>query len=109
MTVQREQHTNNVLIGAGEVYIKLDGEAAERYLGDAVSASLGLTTEEATVFSGSGPVAQELERVTRTVTRQFTVTLHDMSPENLALFTGPTSSASRTPTRLAGPGSRRSR
>lgn len=86
MTVQREQHTNNVLIGAGEVYLKLEGESAERYLGDAVGATLGIATEEATVFSGSGPVAQELERVTRTVTRQFTVTLHDMSPENQALF-----------------------
>ena len=44
-------------------------------------------TEETTVFSGSGPVARELARIARSVTRTVTLTLHDISLENLALFT----------------------
>lgn len=90
MTTAREQHRDNILIGAGEVYLDLiaaDGtRAGERYLGDAVSATLGIVTEETTVFSGTGPVAEELSRVVRQIARQFTLTLHDISMENLQLF-----------------------
>ena len=88
MTVQRRTaHRSNVLIGAGELYIKLDGEDDERYLGDAAGAVLAITTEETTVFSGSGPVAQELERVTRTWRGSTTSRdARHLEPENQALF-----------------------
>ena len=85
-----DRRTDNILIGAGEVYFDLHeegGPTGERYLGDAVGAQLEIATEETTVFSGSGPVAVELARVARSVTRTATLTLHDMSLENLALFT----------------------
>ena len=86
-----DRRTDNIVIGAGEVYFDLlDGAGAptgERYLGDAVGAALEIATEETTVFSGSGPVAVELTRVARSVTRTVTLTLHDISLENLALFT----------------------
>ena len=85
-----ESRTDNILIGAGEVYLDLhEGgtPTGERYLGDAVGAALEITTEETTVFSGSGPVARELARIARSVTRTVTLTLHDISLENLALFT----------------------
>lgn len=88
---QIDKRTDNILIGAGEVYIDLVGDngegTGERYLGDAVSATLEIATEETTVFSGSGPVAVELARIARSVTRTATLTLHDISLENLALFT----------------------
>ena len=85
-----DKRTDNILIGAGEVYLDiLEGGAAtgERYLGDAVGAELEVATEETTVFSGSGPVARELTRIARSVTRTVRLTLHDISLENLALFT----------------------
>ena len=85
-----DKRTDNIVIGAGEVYLDLDEGGAptgERYLGDAVGAALDITTEETTVFSGSGPVARELARIARSVTRTVTLTLHDISLENLALFT----------------------
>ncbi|MDD9993225.1 MAG: hypothetical protein OXP75_15620 [Rhodospirillales bacterium] len=85
-----DKRTDNIVIGAGEVYLDLHEGGAptgERYLGDAVGAALEITTEETTVFSGSGPVARELARVARSVTRSVTLTLHDISLENLALFT----------------------
>ena len=84
-----DKRTDNIVIGAGEVYLDLhEGGAStgERYLGDAVGAALEITTEETTVFSGSGPVARELARIARSVTRTVTLTLHDLSLENLALF-----------------------
>lgn len=86
-----DQHTNNIVIGAGEVYIDIFDEAGapagELYLGDSVGATLAIATEETTVFSGSGPVARELTRIVRSVTRTFNLTLHDINMENLALFT----------------------
>ncbi len=84
-----DKRSDNIVIGAGEVYLDLhEGGAStgERYLGDAVGAALEITTEETTVFSGSGPVARELARIARSVTRTVTLTLHDLSLENLALF-----------------------
>ena len=90
MTRAREEHRDNIIIGAGEVYLDLfdatGARTGERYLGDAVNATLGIATEETTVFSGTGPVAEELSRVVRQITRQFTLTLHDISMENLQLF-----------------------
>ena len=85
-----DKRTDNIVIGAGEVYLDLHEAGAptgERYLGDAVGAALEITTEETTVFSGSGPVARELARIARSVSRTVTLTLHDISLENLALFT----------------------
>ena len=84
-----DRRTDNIVIGAGEVYLDLHEEGAstgERYLGDAVGAALEISTEETTVFSGSGPVATELARIARSVARTVTLTLHDISLENLALF-----------------------
>ena len=85
-----DKRRDNVLIGAGEVYIDLLDRAGkptgELYLGDAVSATLTIATEETTVFSGTGPIAVELARIPRSVTRSFGLTLHDIAMENLALF-----------------------
>ena len=88
---QIDRQTDNIVIGAGEVYIDLfdsDGNpTGERYLGDAVGATLSIATEETTVFSGTGPVARELTRVVRSISRTFNLTLHDITLDNLALFT----------------------
>ena len=86
----RDQHESNIVVGAGELYIDLldaDGDlTGERYVGDSIGATLSIATERASVFSGDGPVAQELVNIARNVTRSMTLTLHDMSPENWALF-----------------------
>ena len=85
-----DKRTDNILIGAGEVYLDIHERGVatgERYLGDAVGAELEVAAEETTVFSGSGPVARELTRIARSVTRTVRLTLHDISLENLALFT----------------------
>ena len=81
---------SNIVIGAGRLYADLldaGGKyTGERYLGDAVGAALSIATERTQVFSGSGPVAEKLADIVRSVTRSMTLTLHDMSAENLALF-----------------------
>ena len=92
MTKATEQHgKNNIIIGAGEFYlVDLDGDdnpIGERYLGDSIGGSLTITPQTASVFSGDGEVAETLAQVLTQVTRTFSVTLHDMSPDNLALFT----------------------
>ena len=89
MTTASERHTNNIVIGSGEVFIDLikDGEyTGERYLGDSASAALSVATERIQVFSGDGPTAQKLVDSVRQITHSFALTVRDVSAENLALF-----------------------
>lgn len=91
MTVARDQHTNNVVLGAGEIYIDrygADGNPTnrERYLGDSVGGTISITTERTTIQSGDGQVAQDLVDIIRSVSRTMGFTLHDMSLENWGLF-----------------------
>jgi len=92
MSAATEKHTDNIVIGAGEIFLDLldadDGATGERYLGDGVGASLTVTTERTQVFSGTGPVARKLADVVLSITRTLSITLHDMSHENIALFVG---------------------
>lgn len=81
---------NNVVIGGGELFLDIFDAAGARtgelYLGDAVGATLGIVTEETTIFSGTGKVAVELARITRSISRTFNIGVRDMSLQNLALF-----------------------
>lgn len=90
MTVARDQHTNNVVLGAGEIFIDryVDGNPTgrERYLGDSVGGTISVTTERTTIQSGDGQVAQDLVDIIRSVSRTLGFTLHDMSLENWGLF-----------------------
>ena len=92
MTLARERHENNVFLGAGEIYLDLldaDGDrSGERYLGDSVSATIGITADEVTIQSGDGAVAQSLVQQQRSVARTLTIVLHDQSLENARLFFG---------------------
>ena len=91
MSLATQKHgKSNIVIGAGEFYlVELDASdkpIGERYLGDSIGGSLTITPEEATVFSGDGEVAETLARITTQITRTLSLTLHDISPANLALF-----------------------
>lgn len=90
MTAARDQHTNNVILGSGEIFLDfLDASGdltGERYLGDAVGASVTLATERTTIQSGTGQVAQDLVDVVRSVSRTIGFTIRDMSIDNWRAF-----------------------
>ncbi len=90
MTIARDQHTNNIVLGAGEFYVDLldasDNTGGERYVGDTVGGSLQVQTETTTVYSGDGPSSSLLSEVVTQVTRTITITMHDIQAANLALF-----------------------
>lgn len=90
MTVARNEHTDNVQLGAGEIYIdRYVGGAPtgrERYLGDSVGGTLSVTTERTTIQSGDGRVAVDLVDKVRSVSRTIGFTVRDMSLDNWALF-----------------------
>ena len=92
MTAATDNHRDNILIGSGELFIDVLDSAGERtgerYLGDAVGATLSVASERVQVFSGSGPVARQIVNKVRSLTRTLAMTLHDMSLENMALFVG---------------------
>lgn len=86
-------HTNNVVVGAGRVYIDPYEDSAyqgERYLGDTDGCAWSVQSESLQVFAGDGPVARRLADVTTQVTHGFDVTLRDISLDNLGLFSAGT-------------------
>lgn len=89
MTTAAARHTNNTIIGSGEVFLDLieAGEyTGERYLGDSIGASLTVATERTQVFTGDGPIAKRIVDQVRQVTHSFALTLQDAAAENLAMF-----------------------
>ncbi len=82
-------HSNNIVLGAGRILTETSSTVegtAYTYLGDTPGFTIGGTTEELTVDSSDTPVAEELVRIIKKVSRASTVTLRDISPSNLALF-----------------------
>lgn len=83
---------DNVVVGAGRLYVsKLDADdnpLAERYLGDSVGASLtGGEGDRLTVFAGDGAdSSRKLVDKLLNVSRSMSVTLHDISLDNIELF-----------------------
>ena len=107
MTLAREAHENNIVLGAGELWLdELDGNLAlqgERYLGDTVGATLTVNSERTTIASGDGAVSRDLADVTRSISRVLNITLHDSSLDNWELFVlGIKASRSVAPTRVTG-------
>lgn len=90
MTVAREKHVENTVLGNGEVYVELLGagepDGSERYLGDGVSATLSITTERTTILSGDGAIAKTLADTVRSVERTLSFAIRDSSIPNWALF-----------------------
>lgn len=90
MTVARDLHTDNIVLGAGEIYVDIlgagDALQGERYLGDSVGGTVSVTSERTTIQSGDGAVAQDLVDIVRSVSRTVGFTLHDISIENWRLF-----------------------
>ena len=83
-------HSDNIVIGSGELYIDLLDDAGkptgERYLGDSPGASLSVSTERVTVTRADGPIRVRLVDRVRSIERSLSLILHDISAENLALF-----------------------
>lgn len=83
---------DNIVIGAGRLYVaELDADenpGPERYLGDSVGASLtGGEGDRIQVFAGDGAdSSRKLVDKLLDVTRSMSLTLHDISLDNLALF-----------------------
>ena len=90
MSIARDNHTNDIVVGAGEIYIDLLDDdlntTGERYIGDSTGATISVETEQTTVFSGDGPTARKLVDFVRSVSHTMSCAVHDMSADNLALF-----------------------
>lgn len=90
-TVQPAQSRRYVL-GTGRVYIALlqaDGTTGgERYIGSSPGFALNVTSEQTEIFDDDGPIAEKVVQVVRQVAHSFSVQCKNVSPENMALFTG---------------------
>ena len=80
------------VLGAGRVYfapLQADGSlGGERYLGSSPGFGLNVTSEQTEVFDDDGPIAEKVVQVVRQVAHAFSLQCKNVSPENLALFTG---------------------
>lgn len=84
--------TRRYVLGAGRVYIAPLTAAGilggERYLGSSPGFTLSVTNEQTEVFDDDGPIAEKVVQVVRQVAHAFSLQCKNVSPENLALFTG---------------------
>ncbi len=84
----------NIILGAGRIFVDRlikSGDdfvpsLKEKYIGDAVGASISATTQRTTIFSGSGPVAQKLVDKVTQIDRTIGITPQDATLDNVALF-----------------------
>ena len=83
---------DNIVIGAGRLYVaeldSNDNPKAERFLGDSVGAAVtGGEGERLQVFAGDGAdSSRKLIDKLLDVSRSMSLTLHDLSLDNIALF-----------------------
>ena len=88
MSLARDKHSNNILLGAGEIYIaqiEAGHTTGERYIGDTPSAELSIEAERIDVAAGDGP-PRTIESVVTTMTRTLNFSVRDLSMDNLALL-----------------------
>jgi hypothetical protein len=92
--------SNPYLLGAGRLYFDplVSGVyQGERYLGQCPSFSINVEAERVQLFSSDGPTAEKLEDVVTQVNRSASITCHEVSVDNLALFfSGDVSTASQS-------------
>jgi hypothetical protein len=80
---------SNFLLGAGRLYFDplISGAyRGERYLGQSPGFSISVDSERIELTSSDGPTAEVLEDVVTKVTRNASLTLQEISADNLALF-----------------------
>ena len=84
-------HSNDYVLGAG--YVRFAPETSStvegtafRYLGQTSGFSIGGASEILTADSYDSPVAEELVRIIKKVTRESVITLNDIDEDNLGLF-----------------------
>lgn len=80
-------YKNNVLLGAGHLFMRRAGEKVERYVGDTLSATLSSETERLTVDAGDGvdTSSKLIDRVVST-THTLRLVLRSIDLDNVALF-----------------------
>lgn len=85
-------HKNNIVIGAGKVYLALFDSAGNRggfrYIGDTPGFSITTATERVTVFGSDYSTRDKLVDKVIQVDRSFALTVRDITPQNAALFYG---------------------
>ncbi len=83
-------HKDNIVLGAGYVYFDIFDDngnpTGERYLGQTPTLSISASSEVLEHFTSDGPIAQVDASVATQVTRTGSLTIDDISPENLRLF-----------------------
>jgi hypothetical protein len=91
---------SNYVLGAGRLFFDplVNGAyEGERYLGQSPGFSLSVDAERVQLFSSDGPTAEKLEDVVTQINRSASITLDEVSLENLELFlAGATSAASQS-------------
>jgi hypothetical protein len=81
----------NITLGAGRIFFAVESSSttegsAWSLIGETPGFEIGGASEILTVDSSDTPVAEELVRIVKKVSRESTMTIRDIKPENLALF-----------------------
>ena len=91
MTRAVDNHVNNIILGAGEIFINPYSAAGvlgpdERYFGSSPEAALTIETTRFREDNADGPIAMPLVDIPTSVRRAMRIATADMAIENIALF-----------------------
>lgn len=78
--------TRNIVLGAGRIFFDEGPGAGELYLAETPGFGLNVASEGIEIMSDDGPVAESLVNVTKSVSRNFSLTTKNVTDDALALF-----------------------
>lgn len=78
--------TRNIVLGAGRIFFDEGPGAGELYIAETPGFGLNVASESVEIMSDDGPVAESLVNVTKSVSRNFSLTTKNITDDALALF-----------------------
>lgn len=78
--------TENYVLGRGEIWFKKDGDNGFRFLGNAPTFNLNVTSEKLEHFRSTRGVREKDVTIILQTNRTANIVAEDINPENLALF-----------------------
>lgn len=78
--------TENYVLGAGEIWLKKDGESGYRFLGNAPTFNLNITSEKLEHFRSTRGIREKDLTIILSTNRTANIVAEDINLDNLALF-----------------------
>ncbi|MDP2431262.1 MAG: hypothetical protein Q8O33_04470 [Pseudomonadota bacterium] len=79
-------NNRNIVMGSGKIYVDVGPGEGERYMAETPGFSLAVKAETMDVMSDDTPTQEVIDTVSKSVTRDFTLSTKNITDDSLALF-----------------------